>query len=109
MKGIENMTVKQFLENKYREKMLNITEREWKRVKEGSEYLKMHPTEIIYMSFEITEYDIKNNGGWYGELHNDLLKMHEQKLVASNKHKQESGHIDRYWLTKKGLKSLKLV
>ena len=103
------MTVKQFLENKYREKMLTITEREWKRVKEDAEYSKKHPAEILYMSFEITENDIKNNGGWYGELHNDLLKMHEQKLVASNKHRQEHGHIDRYWLTKKGFKSLEII
>ena len=103
------MTVKQFLENKYREKMLTITEREYKRLNEDATYSKKHPVELLYMGFEITEHDIKQNGGWYGELHNDLLKMHEQKLVSSNKHRQESGHIDRYWLTQKGFKSLEII
>ena len=100
------MTVKEFFEVKYREKMANITKREWERVKENAENNKMHPAQFMFMCFEITANDIKNNGGWYGELHSDLLQMHAQKLVASNKHRQEHGHIDRYWLTKKGYKKL---
>lgn len=103
------MTVAQFLDSKYRDKMATITEREWRRITEDAALTKKHPAEIIYMGFEITEHDIKANGGWHGELHNDLLRMHEQKLVASNKHRQEHGHIDRYWLTKKGLKALAIA
>lgn len=103
------MTVKEFLEIKYREKMLTITEREYRRLKEYCQLTKKHPAEVVYMAFEITENDINQNGGWNGELYKDLSQMHQQKLVASNKHRQEHGHIDRYWLTKKGFKHLNVI
>lgn len=101
------MTVKEFLNEKYLNKMKNISEREWKCVQEAAACKKVHPAEILYRSFEITQNDIKANGGYNGELWNDIKDMHSKKLLASNKHRQEHGHIDRYWLTAKGYKSLK--
>ena len=103
------MTVKQFLENKYRENMLNMSKREWERIKENCEYSGKHPAEVIYMSFEITEFDIKANGGYKGELYDDICKMHSAKLLASNKHRQYHGKVDAWWLTKKGLKELDVI
>ena len=100
------MTVKQFLENRYCDKMLNMTEREWKRIKEICEYSGKHPAEVVYMAFEITEFDIKANGGYKGELYEDIRRMHENKLLASNKHRQYHGKVDAWWLTKKGFKDL---
>ena len=100
------MVVKEMLESKYREKMANITEREWKRVKADAECYGISVAECIIRELEITETDIKQNGGWYGELHTNLLDLHKQKLIASNKHRQERGHVDRYWLTPNGYKKL---
>lgn len=105
----EPLTVAQVLEEKYRVKLLTMSERDVKRLKETAQCTKQHPAEILYMSLEITENDIKENGGWYGPLHTELLSMHEQKLSASNKHRQERGHFDRYWLTKKGFKALDVI
>ena len=103
------MTVKQFFENKYRDKMLNMAEREWGRIKEQCDFSGKHPAEIIYMGLEITEFDIKANGGYKGELYDDIRKMHEKNLLASNKHRQYHGKVDAWWLTKKGFKALEVI
>lgn len=98
------MTVKEMFENKYRERMANMTEREWKRATENAEYRKMHVSKYILLSLEITEKDFYDNGIYYygGELEN----LHKQKLIASNRHRQEHGHVTVYWLTKKGCEKL---
>lgn len=103
------MTVKEMLDIKYREWLKNIRRREWENVNIYAEAKKMHVAEYMYMCLEITEQDIKNNGGYNGELYSDLKQMHEKKLLASNQHRQEHGHVDKWWLTKKGMKSLNLV
>lgn len=90
--------------NKYREKMANITEREWKRVKEDAQFKKMHPSEFIMMCLEITESDC--NPRVNADVYWELIEMNNNKLIASNRHKQENGHTDRFWLTKKGYKKL---
>lgn len=103
------MAVKEFLENKYRGKMLTMTPREWDRIKEIANNKNMHVVEVIYMGFEITHNDIKVNGGYNGELYAELAEMHKQKLVASNKHRQAHGQVTAYWLTKKGFKQLNII
>ncbi len=98
------MTVKEMFENKYRERMATITEREWKRVKEDASYKNMHPAEFIIMCLEITENDCnpRKNADVYWE----LIKMNKNKLIASNRHRQYHGKVNAFWLTKKGYKQL---
>jgi predicted Zn-dependent protease len=100
------MTVKEMFENKYREKMATITEREWNRAKENAEYKKMHVAEYIMRCLEITEKDFYNNGIYYNG--GELEALNKQKLIASNRNKAgfERNHITVYWLTEKGYKKL---
>lgn len=100
------MTVAKMFEEKYRELLKNMNDRTYENFKARAEYENKHLAELMYMSLEITEHDIKANGGYGGELYTELQTMHKNKLLASNKHRQEHGHIDRYWLTKKGFKAL---
>ena len=55
----------------------------------------------IMLSIEITEADLKKWGVSYS---GELEAMHKAKYIASNRHRQEHGHLDRYWLTEKGYK-----
>ena len=50
--------------------------------------------------------DIKNNGGWNGELWAEISEMHKAKLLASNKHRMASSQVTKYWLTDKGWKAI---
>ena len=36
----------------------------------------------------------------------ELIQLNEDKLVASNRHRQYHGKVDAFWLTKKGYKQL---
>lgn len=103
------MTVKEILDKKYSDWLKNIRKREWENIQYYASANGMHPAECMYMNLEITEFDIKANGGYAGELFNEIDSMHKQKLLASNKHRQEHGHITKYWLTKKGLKQLAIT
>lgn len=98
------MTVKEMFENKYREKMANITEREWKHAKEDAEYRKMPVAEFIMRCLEITENDCnpRKNADVYWE----LIEMNKNKLIASNRHKSDYKTLTRFWLTPKGYKTL---
>lgn len=98
------MTVKELFENKYRERMANITEREWKRAKEDAEYKKMPVAQFIMMCLEITENDCnpRKNADAYWE----LIEMNKNKLIASNRHRQYHGKVDAFWLTAKGYKAM---
>lgn len=98
------MTVREAFENKYREWLKRIRKNEWLTVQEMAEHQKLHPADYMILCLEITEKDIKANGGYKSQFYAELKQMHEAKLIASNCHRQEHGHIDRYWLTKKGLK-----
>ena len=100
------MKVAEMFELKYRELVKNMNGVTYRNFKARSEYENKHIAELMYMALEITQHDIKANGGYGGELYTELQAMHKSKLVASNKHRQEHGHIDRYWLTKKGFKAL---
>lgn len=98
------MTVKEMFENKYREKMKTITEREWERAKEYAEYKKMHPAKYFLLCLEITENDCnpRKNADVYWE----LIEMNKNKLIASNRHRNYHGKVDAFWLTEKGYKQL---
>ena len=98
------MTVKEMFEKKYRERMATMTEREWKQAREKADYKKIHIAKYIMLCIEITEFDCSptKNADVYWE----LIEMNKNKLVASNRHKQYSGKIDAFWLTKKGYKQL---
>lgn len=100
------MKAAEMFEQKYRELLKNMNGVTYRNFKARAECENKHLAELMYMALEITEHDIKSNGGYGGELYADLQEMHKAKLLASNKHRQEHGHIDRYWLTKKGFKAL---
>lgn len=98
------MTVKEMFENKYRETMANITEREWQRVLENAAAKQMHPAEYIIKNLVITvnECNPRKNADAYWE----LIELNKNKLVASNRHRQYHGKVDCFWLTPKGYKKL---
>lgn len=98
------MKVIELLNRKYAERMKNISSKGWQSVKEQAEVKKLHPAEVIYLSLEITEYDIKANGGYSGELWEEIKRLHQSKLMASNQHRQYHGKVDAYWLTAKGMR-----
>lgn len=104
-KDIGEMTVKEMLENKYREYMKNITARQWEIVKTEAENRKLHPAELILRFFiNITENEV--NPRKNAEVYWELIQMNKDKLVASNRHRQYSGKVDTFWLTAKGYKKL---
>lgn len=99
------MTANEMLMKKYREWLQNMTKREWENIKVYAEAKKMSIPDYMMMCIEITERDYKQDA----ELRADLWNMHAEKLLASNKHRQEHGHIDRFWLTKKGLNQFNAI
>jgi hypothetical protein len=99
------MTVKEMFEAKYKEHMATINRRAWENAKFYAEHKGMPVYEYIMLSIEITQGDLRRwNASYYGELE----ELHKAKCIASNRHRQEHGHIDRYWLTEKGYKQLGL-
>lgn len=97
------MTVKAMFEAKYKEYMATINRRAWENAKFYAAHHGMPVHEYILLSIEITQGDLRRFGvSYYGELE----ELHKAKCIASNRHRQEHGHIDRYWLTQKGLKKL---
>lgn len=96
------MTVLQMLDIKYRETMKTMNTVTWKNITSRQQ----HPAQTVYMSLEITANDIRNNGGWAGELFQEIDRMHKEKLLASNKHRQAYGQVTKYWLTAKGWKTI---
>lgn len=103
------MVVKECFENKYKAFMQKMNERTWRTIKEKAEFQKCHPANVIFAEYlAITEADIKEHGGWGSDFYMEIKRMHEQKLLASNIHRQYHGRIIAYWLTKKGMKQLGL-
>lgn len=99
------MTVKEMIENKYREIMKNMTARDWERIKEKAEYQKMHPAEIIIREcISITEHEA--NPRKNADVYHELIQMNKDKLIASNRHRQYHGKVTAFWLTAKGYKKL---
>ena len=96
------MTAYELFQSKYEHWLKTISKREWENVKYYAEAKKMSIPDYMMMCIEITINDAnpRKNADAYWE----LIKMNEDKLVASNRHRQYSGKIDAFWLTKKGLK-----
>lgn len=97
------MTVKEMFETKYKEYMVTINRRAWENAKFYAEQKRIPVHKFILLTIEVTETDLKKCGIRYG---GELERLHKEKCVASNRHRQEHGHIDRYWLTEKGYKQL---
>lgn len=100
------MTVKEMFYQKYQEMLKNMNRVSWKNFEEQSKSQNKHMAELMYMALEITADDIRANDGWTGELWQEISEMHKAKLLASNAHRQHSGHVTAYWLTLKGFKSI---
>lgn len=103
------MKVKELLDKKYSEWLKKMYKREWENILSYAEAEKMHPAEYMYSCLKITEYDIRANGGYGGELYKEIVEMHQQKLLASNKGRHGHHKVDVYWLTKKGLKQFDIA
>lgn len=96
------MTVCEMLETKYRETVKRMSASRWHYINE----MPQHPAKTIYMGLEITANDIRDNGGYSGEFFQEIDRMHKEKMLASNKHRQAHGEITKYWLTAKGWKCI---
>lgn len=96
------MTVFELLTEKYRQRMQSMTEHDWAVIKEQAAKKKLHPAQIVYMTLEITEFDIRKNGGYCGDMYSEIRDLHTKKCMASNAHKQYHGKVDAYWLTANG-------
>lgn len=90
------MTVKEILNDKYMRTMKNMTANRLAFVN-----AQPCPIQYVYMGLEITVNDIKANGGYNGELWQEISEMQKAKLMASNAHRQYSGQVTKYWLTKR--------
>ena len=98
------MTVKEMFEAKYKEYMANINRREWGNAVRCANHYGMPVYEVIMKSIEVTEFDLARwRTRYYGT---ELEQLHKAKCIASNRHRQEHGHLDRYWLTDKGYTQL---
>lgn len=98
------MILKEMFYQKYLNALKTMNKVSWENAKYYASAKKMHLAHYMYMCLEITENDIRENGGYAGELWQEIKEAHENKLLASNKHRQEHGHVDKYWLTPKGFK-----
>ena len=100
------MTVKEMFAKKYDElqNLHNLVF--WENAKYYAEAKKMPLAKYLYMVLEITANDIKANGGWDGELYDEIQRMHKEKLLASNAYLQNPRVITKWWLTAKGFKAI---
>lgn len=78
----------------------------WSNAQYYADAQKMTLDQYCFMSTEITVDDIRKNGGFTGELYQEIKDACESKLIASNASRQHCGQVTKYWLTKKGYKTL---
>ena len=100
------MTVKEMFEKKYTELQGLRNHVWWDNAEYYAKAKKMSLEQYCYMSLEITEKDIKANGGYNGDLWQEIEALHKDKLLASNAHRQNPRVLTMYWLTKKGYKAI---
>ena len=98
------MTIQKMLEMKYSELQGLHNPVWWDNAKYYAGAQGITLEKYCYLSLEITVKDIKANGGYSGELWQEISEAHKNKLIASNEHRNYSGKITKYWLTKKGYK-----
>lgn len=99
------MTVKEMLSKKYQDALKNMNAVTWNNLKSASNESGKHIAQIMYMGIEVTANDIRDNGGWNGELFTEISAMRKAKLIASNANRNGNG-ITKYWLTDKGWKAI---
>lgn len=100
------MTVAELFNEKYRAWLKEMPYPTWRILeREAKDHNRTLPEEM-YFRLEITQFDIKRQGGYKSELYANIEQLHKEKILAANIHRQEHGHVDRYWLTKKGMKKL---
>lgn len=96
------MTAYEMFLNKYKERLKNMSKKEWENIKYYAEAKQMSIPDYMAMCLVITEHEV--NPRKNAEVYSELIKMNKEKLVASNRHRQYHGKVDAFWLTKKGLK-----
>lgn len=96
------MTAFEMFKEKYEASLKTMTSRAWENIKASAPAKGMTIPDYMMMCLEISENECnpRKNADVYWE----LIKMNENKLVASNRHRHEYGHVTRFWLTKKGLR-----
>lgn len=96
------MTAFEMFQSKYEQWLKTITKKEWENVKYYAEAKKLSIPDYMMMCLEVTINDCNptKNADAYWE----LIQMNNDKLVASNRHRQAHGQVTSFWLTKKGLK-----
>jgi hypothetical protein len=103
------MTAFEMFKDKYEKWLKNVTEREWENIKIYATAKQMTIPDYMMMCLEITknECNPQKNANVYWE----LIKLNEKKLIASNRRNgfKSSREINRFWLTKKGLKEYNKV
>lgn len=100
------MTVREMYYKKYCAMLKRITKVEWDYLMKRSKDRRWHPVKAMYLHTTITVDDIRANGGYTGELWQEIKEMHGKKLMASNAHRHYGGHKTAYWLTPKGFNHL---
>lgn len=100
------MTIKEMLQKKYTELQGMHNPVWWANAKYYAEAKKMTLEKYCFLSLEITVKDIKENGGYNGELWREIETAHANKLLASNAHRQDARTMTKYWLTNKGYKAI---
>ena len=99
------MTVAECFKSKYVSWLKNMRGFEWESIKYYAERNKRTIPEHMMMCLEITENDIRKEG-WNSDFYAEIKALHKAKLLASNQHRQEHGHVTKFWLTAKGLKKM---
>ena len=97
------MTALEMFKQKYKEFMQRVKAREWEIINANAEAKKMTIPDYIMLNcivITINDANPRKNADAYFE----LIRMNNDKTVASNRHRQYYGKVDAFWLTKKGLK-----
>lgn len=97
------MTVAECFKEKYEELLKHMNKSDWDNIQYYAKCYNRTIPEHMYYILEITENDIRKNG-W--DFAYEIERMHKDKLLASNKHRQYHGKVTIYWLTKKGVKKM---
>jgi len=93
------MTVAELFDVKYREAMKEMTGSCWEDIKYQAEFRKMHPAHWLYLCLDFKEKEAVK----YGVSFEEIKKMHQQKMLKSNKHLDDKTPTF-YMLTERGFK-----
>jgi hypothetical protein len=96
------MTAFEMFKKKYEDELKNMNVAKWNNIKYYAEAKKMSIPDYMMMCLAISEHEV--NPRKNADVYYELIQMNKDKLIASNRHRNESGHVTAFWLTKKGLK-----